>query len=356
MATGRHPLSSFGMTSFGSSLVGRDIAVDLGTANTRIHVRGRGVVLDEPTVIAVDAATGDLVAVGSAAEQMTGRAPAQVSVIRPITGGVIGDFDAAERMLRHFLGRVHRSGYLAKPRLVVCVPGGLTAVEQRAVTDAGYQAGARRVHVLEEAMAAAIGAGLPVSESVGSMVVDVGSGTTEAAVVCLGGVATSRSVRTGGDDLTAALVDMVRREYSLLLGERTAERVKIALGSAFGGFELPHAELRGRDLTTGLPTRVSISPDEIGRALVRPVGRIVDAVAATLDTCPPELAVDVMDRGIMLTGGGALLAGLDARIAHETGVAVHVAENPQRSVVTGAGRCVEDFDALQTVFVPERRG
>lgn len=337
------------------SVIGRDLAVDLGTANTLVHVRGRGVLLDEPSVVALDATTGDLIAAGRAAEQMTGRTPAEVSVIRPMIGGVIADFDSAERMLRHFLERVHRGGHLAKPRLVICVPSGLTAVEQRAVTDSGYQAGARRVHVIEEAMAAAIGTGMPVSDSVGSMIVDLGGGTTEVAVICLGGIVTSRSVRTGGDDLTAALIDTIRRDYSLQLGERTAERVKIALGSAFGGYDKQWAELRGRDLSTGLPTTVSVSPAEIRRALAGRIATIVDAVRACLDTCPPELAVDVMDRGITLTGGGSLLRGLDARIAHETGVPVHRAENPLRSVIAGAGRCVEDFDALHAVFVTERR-
>jgi rod shape-determining protein MreB and related proteins len=337
------------------SFLGRDMAVDLGTANTLVYVRGRGVVLNEPSVVAVRRDTGAMVAVGTDAKPMIGRTPHNIEVIRPLKDGVIADFETTERMLRYFIQKVHTRRHLAKPRLVVCVPSGITGVERRAVKDAGYQAGARQVHIIEEPMAAAIGAGLPVAEPVGSMIVDIGGGTTEVAVVSLGGIVTSQSVRTGGDELDASIISWVKKEYSLMLGERTAEEIKMAIGSAFPRPDEPQAEIRGRDLVTGLPKTIVVSAEEIRRALEEPVGTIVDAVRTTLDTCPPELAGDIMDRGIMLAGGGALLAGLDERLRHETGMPIHIAENPLHSVVLGSGRCVEDFDELQSVLSSEPR-
>jgi rod shape-determining protein MreB len=338
-----------------NSILGRDMAVDLGTANTLVYVRGRGVLLNEPSVVALDAQTSEILAVGSEAKQMLGRTPGGITAIRPLKDGVIADFESTEQMLRLFIQRVHRRRYFAKPRLVICVPSGITAVEQRAVKEAGYQAGARRVYIIEEPMAAAIGAGLPVHEATGNMVVDVGGGTTEVAVISLGGVVTSLSIRTAGDDLDAAIVSWMKKEYSLMLGERTAEEVKIALGSAFPLAREPEAEVRGRDLVSGLPRSVPVSSAEVRQALEEPLHDIIDAVRTTLDRTPPELAGDIMDRGLVLTGGGALLRGLDERLRHETGMPVHVAEDPLHSVAIGAGRCVEEFDALHQVLVSEPR-
>ncbi len=339
----------------GNSFLGRDMAVDLGTANTLVYVRGRGVLLNEPSVVALDATSREILAVGSEAKRMLGRTPGGITAIRPLKDGVIADFESTEQMLRLFIQQVHRRRYFAKPRLVICVPSGITAVEQRAVKEAGYQAGARRVYIVEEPMAAAIGAGLPVHEATGNMVVDIGGGTTEVAVISLGGVVTSLSIRTAGDDLDAAIVSWLKKEYSLMLGERTAEEVKIALGSAFPLADEPEADVRGRDLVSGLPRSVPISSAEVRQALEEPLHDIVDAVRTTLDRTPPELAGDIMDRGLVLTGGGALLRGLDERLRHETGMPVHVAEDPLHSVAIGAGRCVEEFEALQQVLVSESR-
>jgi rod shape-determining protein MreB and related proteins len=338
-----------------NNFVGRDMAVDLGTANTLVYVRGRGVLVDEPSVVAVNEKTGALVAVGHDAKQMLGRTPEDITVIRPLQDGVIADFEATEQMLRHFIARVHRRRYLAKPRMVICVPSGITAVEQRAVKEAGYQAGARRVYIIEEPMAAAIGAGLPVHKPTGNMVVDIGGGTTEVAVISLGGIVTSMSVRTAGDALDRAITTWMKKEHALLLGEATAEEVKMTLGSAFPGALDRTAEIRGRDLVSGLPRTVPLTSADVRTALEEPLHAIIDAVRVTLDQTPPELAGDIMDRGIVLTGGGALLRGLDERLRHETGMPVHVADDPLTSVAHGAGRCVEEFEALQQVLVTEHR-
>ena len=337
------------------SFLGRDMAVDLGTANTLVYVRGRGVVLNEPSVVAVHTGTRGVLAVGTEAKRMIGRTPSGIVAIRPLRDGVIADFDTAERMLRYFIQQVHRRRHPAKPRLVVCVPSGITAVEQRAVREAGYSAGARKVYIIEEPMAAAIGAGLPVHEPTGNMIVDIGGGTTEVAVISLGGVVTSSSIRTGGDELDATIIAHVKKEYSVLLGERTAEELKVAIGSAFPSPDEPQAEVRGRDLVSGLPRTVVVSAEEVRRAIDEPVNDIVDAVRTTLDDCPPELSGDVMDRGIVLTGGGALLVGLDERLRHETGMPVHVADNPLHSVAIGSGKCVEEFEALKQVLISEPR-
>ncbi len=338
-----------------NTFIGRDMAVDLGTANTLVYVRGRGVVLDEPSVVALNAGSGEVLAVGHEAKRMIGRTPEAITAIRPLQDGVIADFDATEQMLRFFIQQVHRRRFFAKPRLVICVPSAITPVEQRAVKEAGYQAGARAVYILEEPMAAAIGAGLPVHEATGNMVVDVGGGTTEVAVISLGGIVTSDSVRTAGDDFDQALIAWMKKEHSLLLGERTAEETKMTLGSAFPMTKEPEAEIRGRDLVTGLPKTVVVSSAGLRQALEEPLHAVVDAVRVTLDKTPPELAGDIMDRGVVLTGGGALLRGLDERIRHETGMPVHVADDPLRAVAMGAGKCVEEFDALQQVLVSEPR-
>jgi rod shape-determining protein MreB and related proteins len=337
------------------AFLGRDMAVDLGTANTLVYVRGRGIVLNEPSVVALNTNTGKIVAVGAQAKRMIGRTPGNIVAIRPLRDGVIADFDVTERMLRYFIQKVHRRRRLAKPRLVVAVPSGITGVEQSAVKEAGHQAGARRVYIIEEPMAAAIGAGLPVSEPTGNMVVDVGGGTTEVAVISLGGIVTAQSIRVGGDEMDQAIIAFAKKEYSLMLGERTAEEIKIAIGSAYPSPEEPHAEIRGRDLVSGLPKTIVISAGEVRQAIQEPVSTVVDIVKTTLDKCPPELAGDIMDRGVALTGGGGLLRGLDERLREETGMPIQLADNPLESVVLGTGKCVEDFDALQQVLVPDRR-
>src|SRR6478609_340933 len=338
-----------------NSLIGRDMAVDLGTANTLVYVRGKGILVDEPSVVAMNEQTHEILAVGHEAKRMIGRTPDGITAIRPLKDGVIADLDATEEMLRHFIQQVHKRRYFAKPRMIICVPSGVTAVEQRAVKEAGYQAGGRRVYIIEEPMAAAIGAGLPVHEATGNMVVDIGGGTTEVAVISLGGIVTAQSIRVAGDELDNAIIQHVKKEYSLLLGERTAEQIKITIGSAFEMEKDEHTEIRGRDLVSGLPKTVVISATEVRKAIEEPVNAIVDAVKTTLDKCPPELSGDVMDRGIVLTGGGALLRGLDERLRHETGMPIHIAEDPLDSVALGSGKCVEEFEALQQVLDAQPR-
>jgi rod shape-determining protein MreB len=337
------------------SFIGRDMAVDLGTANTLVYVRGRGIVLNEPSVVAVNQDTGGILAVGIEAKKMIGRTPGNIVAIRPLKDVVIADFDTTERMLRYFIQKVHKRSYLAKPRIVVCVPSGITGVEQRAVKDAGYAAGARKVYIIEEPMAAAIGAGLPIHEPTGNMVVDIGGGTTEVAVISLGGIVTALSIRVGGDELDQSIINWVKAEYSLLLGERTAEEIKMAIGSAYQLQGENDAEIRGRDLATGLPKTIVVTAAEIRKALEEPVKAIVNAVKGTLDKCPPELSSDLMDRGIVLTGGGALLKGLDERLRRETGMPIHIADRPLDAVVEGSGKCIEEFEALEKVLISEPR-
>jgi rod shape-determining protein MreB and related proteins len=342
---------------FRSSLqfLGRDMAVDLGTANTLVYVRGREIVLNEPSVVSINSRNGAILAVGAEAKRMIGRTPAHIQVIRPLKDGVIADFEVTEKMLRYFIQKVHKRRWLAKPRVVICVPSGITGVEQRAVEEAAIQAGARSAYIIEEPMAAAIGAGLPIHEPVGNMIVDIGGGTTEVAVISLGGIVTSASIRIGGDELDEAIISFCKKEYSLALGERTSEEIKIAIGSAFPLPDEPHAEIRGRDLVTGLPKTIIVSAEEIRRALEEPVNQIVDAVKNTLDKTPPELAADVMDSGIVLTGGGALLKGLDDRLRHETGMPVHITDSPLTCVALGSGKCLEEFDALKRVLISTSR-
>ncbi|MGH2695166.1 MAG: rod shape-determining protein [Actinomycetota bacterium] len=335
--------------------IGRDMAVDLGTANTLVYVRGRGIVLNEPSVVAINTKTGAILAVGAEAKQMIGRTPAHIVAIRPLKDGVIADFDVTEKMLRYFIQKVHRRSFLVKPRVVVCVPSGITGVEQRAVEEATISAGARSAFIIEEPMAAAIGAGLPVHEPTGNMVVDIGGGTTEVAVVSLGGIVTSQSIRIGGDELDEAIIQYTKKEYSLMLGERTAEEIKMGLGSAFPMPDEQQAEIRGRDLVTGLPKTIIVAAEEIRRAIEEPVNAVVDAVKNTLDKTPPELAADIMDKGIVLCGGGALLKGLDERLKHETGMPIHIAEDPLFAVAVGSGKCLEEFEALKRVLISSTR-
>ncbi|GAA4970623.1 rod shape-determining protein [Yinghuangia aomiensis] len=337
------------------SFIGRDMAVDLGTANTLVYVRGRGIVLNEPSVVAKNTSTGGILAVGAEAKKMIGRTPGNIVAIRPLKDGVIADFEITERMLRYFILKVHRRRYLARPRVVICVPSGITGVERRAVVEASSQAGARSVHIVEEPMAAAIGSGLPVHEATGNMVVDIGGGTTEVAVISLGGIVTAQSIRVAGDELDMAIINFVKKEYSLLLGERSAEEIKMSIGSAYDLGDDAHSEIRGRDLVSGLPKTIVISTAEVRKAIEEPVNTIIDAVKTTLDKCPPELSGDVMDRGIVLTGGGALLRGLDERLRAETGMPIHIADNPLDSVAMGAGKCVEEYEALQQVLDAQPR-
>jgi rod shape-determining protein MreB len=339
-----------GMLSSIAGVMGRDMAVDLGTANTLIYVRGEGIVLDEPSVVAVNINDGRPLAVGADAKRMIGRTPDHIRAIRPLRDGVIADFEVCEKMLRYFIQKVHQSRF-AKPRMVICVPSGITGVEQRAVQEAAEFAGARKpAYIIEETMAAAIGAGLPVQEPAGSMIVDVGGGTTEVAVISLGGVVASQSVRIGGDDLDDSILQFVKKEYALALGERTSEEVKIALGSAWPLEEELYAEIRGRDLVSGLPKTVVISASELREAIEEPVSTIVDAVKMTLDKTPPELAADIMERGITMAGGGALLTGLPERLEHETGMPIALAPDPLYAVVLGSGQSLEEFEALKGVL------
>ncbi len=337
--------------------LGRDMAVDLGTANTLVYVRGRGIVLDEPSVVALNTKNNAVLAVGAEAKRMIGRTPGHIVAVRPLRDGVIADFDTTERMLRYFVQKVHRRQLMAKPRVVVCVPSGITGVEKRAVEQSTYRAGARSAYTIEEPMAAAIGVGMAVHEPTGNMVVDIGGGTTEVAVISLGGIVTSKSIRTGGDELDEAIIAYVKKEYSLLLGERTAEEIKIAIGSAFPMVDEAEVgvEVRGRDLVSGLPKTITLNAEEVRTAVEEPVNAIVDAVKNTLDRTPPELAADIMDRGIVLTGGGALLRGLDERLKHETSMPIHVADEPLQSVAIGSGRCVEEFEVLKQVLMSSGR-
>ncbi|MBU6316095.1 MAG: rod shape-determining protein [Acidobacteria bacterium] len=327
--------------------IGRDLAIDLGTANTLIYARGQGIVLNEPSVVALDIQDGRPVAVGFEAKRMMGRTPGRIKTIRPLKDGVIADFEVCEKMLRYFIQKVHASRW-SKPRMVICVPSGITGVEQRAVQDAAEYAGARKpVHIIEEPMAAAIGSDMPVHEPSGNMIVDIGGGTTEVAVISLGGIVTAQSVRVAGDELDEAVLQYVKKEFSLAIGDRTAEEIKIHMGSAWPLDEELTADIRGRDLISGLPRTIPLTTEQVREALAEPVSAIVDSVKATLDRTPPELAADIMERGIMITGGGALLAGLDRRLSHETGMPINIARDPLHSVVIGSGRALENIDAMR---------
>jgi rod shape-determining protein MreB and related proteins len=327
--------------------IGRDLAIDLGTANTLIYSRGQGIVLNEPSVVAIDIGDGRPVAVGFEAKRMMGRTPGRIKTIRPLKDGVIADFEVCEKMLRFFIQKVHSSRW-SKPRMVICVPSGITGVEQRAVQDAAEYAGARKpVHIIEEPMAAAIGSDMPVHEPSGNMIVDIGGGTTEVAVISLGGIVTAQSVRVAGDELDDAVMQYVKKEFSLAIGDRTAEEIKIHMGSAWPLDEELTADIRGRDLISGLPRTVPLTTEQVREALAEPLSAIVDAVKTTLDKTPPELAADIMQQGIMVTGGGALLAGINRRLAHETGMPIKIAHEPLFSVVIGSGRALENIDAMR---------
>ncbi len=333
-----------------------DMGIDLGTANTLVHIKGKGIVLREPSVVAIKSDTGDVLAVGDEAKRMIGRTPGSIVAIRPMKDGVIADFDVTQAMLKYFIRKAMNTKSFVRPRVVVGVPSGVTEVEKRAVIDAAQQAGAREAYLIEEPMAAAIGAGLPVEEATGSMVVDIGGGTTEIAVISLGGIVTSCSIRIGGDEMDSSIMQYIKREYNLLIGERTAEEIKINIGTAIVNPNQDKTmDIRGRDLVSGLPKTVRIKSSEVCEALSEPVHKIVDAVKGTLEKTPPELAADVMDHGIMMTGGGSLLNSLDKLLSNETGMPVLVSEDALSCVGEGTGRSLENIELLKRVVMTTKK-
>ena len=324
-----------------------DIGMDLGTANTLVYVRDRGIVLREPSVVAIQAGTRRVLAVGEEAKRMLGRTPGNIIAVRPMKAGVIADFEITEAMLRYFIQKVHNKRRWVRPRVIIAVPSGITEVEKRAVVDSAKHAGAREVHLIEEPMAAAIGVGLPVQEPAGNMIVDIGGGTTEVALISLAGIVFSRSVRVGGDEMDEAIIQYMKRVYNLMVGERTAEEIKITIGSAYPLEEEKSMEVKGRDLVVGLPKTLTVTSEEIREALQEPVSTIVDSVRVTLERCPPELSADLVDRGIVMAGGGALLRGLDKLIAEQTGLPVHVADDPLSAVAEGTGVVLHELNFIR---------
>ncbi len=332
------------MGLFGMS---KDMGIDLGTANTLVYVKGKGIVLREPSVVAINDITKRALAVGREAKQMIGRTPGNIVAIRPLKDGVIADFEVTQTMLKRFISKVTSKSILASPRIIVCFPSGVTGVEKRAIEEATKQAGAREVVLMEEPMAAAIGAGLPVDDATGSMIVDIGGGTTEVAVISLGGIVTSKSLRIAGNELDQSITSYIKKEFNLMIGERTAEQIKMEIGSAFQLDEVERViDIKGRDLVTGLPKTIKVTEDQIRDALKEPVSAIIDSIKTTLEKTPPELAADIMEKGIMLAGGGALLRNLDSLINHETHMPVHIAEQPLDCVALGAGKALENFDRI----------
>jgi rod shape-determining protein MreB len=331
-----------------------DLAIDLGTANTLVYLKGKGVVVSEPSVVAVQKdATGQkrVLAVGTEAKNMLGRTPGSIVAIRPMKDGVIADFDITEEMLRYFIRKVHERKALVRPRIVICVPSGITQVEKRAVKESAESAGAREVYLIEEPMAAAIGAGLPITEASGNMIVDIGGGTTEVAVISLAGIVFAKSVRVGGDKMDEAIVQYIKRKYNLLIGERTAEAIKIEIGEAYPSDQKSFFEVKGRDLVSGIPKTQEINSDEMREALSEPVNAIVEAVRVSLERTPPELAADIVDKGIVLAGGGALLRNLDILLREETGLPVVIAEDPLSCVAIGSGKVLDEIDLLRQVTI-----
>jgi rod shape-determining protein MreB len=334
----------------------KDLGIDLGTANTLVHLRGKGIVLREPSVVAIQRDTGQVLSVGEEAKEMIGRTPGNIIAIRPMKDGVIADFDTTQAMLRHFITKVlKRHSFLTRPRVIVSVPSGVTAVEERAVREAALQAGAKEAYLIEEPMAAAIGAGLPVHEPTGNMIVDIGGGTTEVAVISLGGIVNSRSIRVGGDEMDEAIIQHLKKYYNLLIGERTAEEIKINIGSAIWDGEPNRLNVRGRDLLTGLPKTVQVTSEEIQKSLADPVNQIIDGIKVCLEKTPPELAADIIDRGIVMAGGGSLLQRLDTLVSRETGMPVHIAEEALSAVAMGTGRVLENIEVLKRVLITPRK-
>lgn len=326
-----------------------DIGIDLGTANTLVYVKDRGIVLREPSVVAIQQGTNRVLAVGEEAKRMLGRTPGNIVAIRPMKAGVIADFEVTEAMLRYFIRKAHNRKWVVRPRIIISVPSGITEVEKRAVKDSATHAGAREVYLIEEPMAAAIGVGLPVQEPAGNMIVDMGGGTTEVAIISLAGIVLSRSVRVGGDEMDEAIVQYLKRVYNLMIGERTAEEIKITIGSAYPLGEELSMEVKGRDLVAGLPKTLTITSEEIREALQEPVSAIVEAIRITLERCPPELSSDLVDRGIVLAGGTSQLRGMDKLLAEQTGLPVHVAEDPLSAVAEGTGVVLHELNFLRKV-------
>lgn len=351
-----HLRNSFTIKMF-SKLFGKwfsnDIGIDLGTANTLVNVKDQGIVLREPSVVAVKAGTNEVLAVGDDAKRMLGRTPGSIVAIRPLKDGVIADFQVTEAMLRHFIRKANNRRH-GNPQVVIAVPSGITEVERRAVSESAEQAGASIVHIVEEPMAAAIGVGLPVLDASGNMIVDIGGGTTEVALISLGGIVYARSVRTAGDEIDEAIVSYMKRAYNLMIGERTAEDIKIRLGSAAPIAKEMTMDVKGRDLVAGLPKTITITSQEVREAMADPLSTIVDAVRTTLERCPPELAADLVDRGMVLAGGGALLRGLDRLLREETGLPVHIAEDPLSAVAEGTGKMLQELEVLKQVTRPSR--
>ena len=332
-------------------LFSNDIGIDLGTANTLVYVKDRGIVLREPSVVAVQTGTKRILAVGEEAKRMLGRTPGNIQAIRPMKAGVIADFDITEAMLRYFIKKIHNRRKMVRPRIIIAVPSDITEVEKRAVKDSATRAGAREVFLIEEPMAAAIGVGLPVQEPAGNMIVDIGGGTTEVALISLAGIVFSRSVRVGGDEMDECIIQYMKRVYNLLIGERTSEEIKITMGSAYPVEEETTMEVKGRDLVAGLPKTITITSEEVREALQEPVSSIVDAIRITLERCPPELAADLVDRGMVLAGGGALLTGIDKLIAEQTGLPVHIADDPLSAVAEGTGVVLNELNFLRKTAV-----
>lgn len=335
-------------------LFSQDIGIDLGTANTLVYVRGKGIIINEPSVVAINQKTKQVLAIGEDARRMVGRTPSNIVAIRPLVDGVISDFEVTEQMLKYFIGKVHQNRFslLPRPRVVIGIPYGVTEVERRAVEEAAINAGAREVYLIEEPVAAAIGARLPIQEAMGSMIVDIGGGTTEVAVISLGGIVASRSLRVAGDELNEDIKTYAREQMNLLLGDRTAEEIKIKIGSALPMKDNPKAPLRGRDLVTGLPKEIIVFNEQIQKATRKSVTQIVDAIKTTIEETPPELVADIMQKGIILAGGGALLKGLDKLITESTQTQVHIADDPLTCVVRGTGVVLEDLDNLKEVLLP----
>ena len=333
----------------------KDIGIDLGTANTLIFMKGKGIIMREPSVVAVDTRNDTVRYVGQDAKEVIGRTPGSIVAVRPLKDGVIADFDITASMLQIFIRKVCNNSVLARPRIIICIPSGVTEVERRAVREAAFKAGAKHVSIIEEPMAAAIGAGMPVAEATGSVVVDIGGGTSEVAVISLGGIVASRSVRVGGDELDNSIIQYIKRKYNLLIGERTAEDIKINIGSAFPLEEEATMDIKGRDLMDGLPKNIQITSEEIREALADPLSMVLDAIRTTLEKTPPELSADIIDHGITLTGGGALLRGLDQLIEKETGMPVHIAESPLDCVAMGTGRVLDDIDRLRDLLADDAK-
>ena len=329
------------------NVIGRDMGIDLGTATTLIYVKGKGIVMEEPSIVAIDKETNKVLAVGREAKKMVGRTPENIVAVRPLKDGVIADFEITEKMLRYFIQRVHRNVAFARPRIVICVPSGITPVEKKAVVETTEQAGARAAYIIEEPLAAAIGTNLPIEKPSGSMIIDIGGGTSEVAVISLGAIIVSQSLRIGGDEMDEAIIYYLKKEHNLFLGERTAEKVKMEIGSAFPLEDEMKMEINGRDLVTGLPKTIIVTSQQMRKALEKELNDIVNAIVEVLDVTPPELASDILKRGIVLAGGGALLKGLAERIARETHCDVRLAADPIAAVAMGAGKCIEDFNAYK---------